>query len=86
MRLQPGARIPAHRHDDAEIRYLVAGSIGYGGKTWLGGKTAEVGTYMYISPNAGVDEISSNSGGTFFVILLPMIAELEAERGTAKAA
>jgi len=41
---------------------------------------------MYISPNAEVNEISSNTGGTFFVISLPMVAELEAEVGAAKAA
>jgi len=86
MRLKPGATIPAGRQDDAEIRYLTEGSIRYGGKTWYGGTTAERGTYLYIPPGCDVGQISSETGGTFFVISLPMIAELEAERGTAKAA
>ena len=85
-RLQPGGTIPAGRQEDAEIRYLIEGSIGYRGTTWQGGKTAELGTYMYIPPDGDVKEISSQTGGTFFVISLPMIADLEAERGTARAA
>lgn len=86
MRLAAGAVIPARRQEDAEIRYLVEGSIRYGGKTWQGGKTAELGTYMFIPPETDVKEIGSETGGTFFVISLPMIAELAAERGHAKAA
>lgn len=86
LRLQPAAKIPARRQDDAEIRYLVEGSIRYGGKIWQGGRTAELGTYMYIPPNAELKEIGSEAGATFFVISLPMIAELAAERGAAKAA
>jgi len=85
-RLRPGATLPAGRQDDAEIRYLIEGAIRYGGKTWQGGKTATSGTYMYLPPGSDVKEIGSDNGGTFFVISLPMIAELEAERGAAKAA
>jgi hypothetical protein len=85
-RLQPGGTIPGGRQEDAEIRYLIEGSIRYCGTTWQGGKTAELGTYMYIPPGGDVKEISSETGATFFVILLPMIAELEAERGAARAA
>src|SRR5215469_11200866 len=47
-RLQPGAKIPARVETDAEIRYLIDGSISYGGKTWQGGKTDEQGTYMFV--------------------------------------
>jgi hypothetical protein len=85
-RLQPGATIPAGRQDDAAIRYLIEGSISYSGTAWQGGKTAELGTYIYIPPGGDVKEISSATGATFFVISLPMIAELEAERGAARAA
>jgi hypothetical protein len=85
-RLNPGATIPAARQEDAEIRYLIEGSIRYAGKIWQGGSTTELGTYMYVPPGGDVKEIGSETGGTFFVISLPMIAELEAERGAARAA
>jgi hypothetical protein len=79
-RLAPGARIPATHMDDAEIRYLVEGSIEYDGKTWLGGKTADVGTYMYVQHGADVGAITSTTGGMFYVIELPMVADIEAQR------
>ncbi len=80
MKLAPGASIPAHRSEDAEIFYLVDGSITYDGKTWLGGKTADRGTYMYI-PHGGaeVKEIGTTEGGTFFIISLPLVADIEIE-------
>jgi hypothetical protein len=79
-RMQPGAKIPAQREDDAEIRYLIEGSINYGGKTWQGGKTTEEGTYMFIQSGADVGEISTDTGGTFFVIELPLVADMEGQR------
>jgi anti-sigma factor ChrR (cupin superfamily) len=79
MRLRPGASIPAHIQDDGEILYLTEGSITYGGKTWSGGKTETEGTYMYIPPGAAVNEIASATGGEFWIIGLPMIAEKDAE-------
>lgn len=84
--LLPGATIPAHVKEDAEVCYLVEGSINYAGKTWSGGKTAEEGTYMYIPPDGDVGEMSSDTGGTFFIISLPMLTEIEAERHRAKVA
>jgi hypothetical protein len=59
--------------------YLTEGTITYGGKTWQGGKTQDKGTYLYIPPNAHVDEIASETGGEFFIISLPMIGEIETE-------
>ena len=79
MRLKPGATIPAHVQEDAQIMYLTEGAISYGGKTWEGGKTRDKGTYLYIPPGANVDEIASETGGEFFIISLPMIGEIEAE-------
>jgi hypothetical protein len=79
-RMQPGARIPARREEDAEIRYLIEGSINYGGKTWKGGKTLEEGTYMFIQAGADVGEITTDTGGTFYVVELPMLADIEARR------
>lgn len=80
-RLLPGAVIPARVEEDAEIRYLVEGSITYDGKTWLGGKTEDRGTYMWIQAGAEVGEIRSVDGATFWVIELPMLADIIAERG-----
>jgi hypothetical protein len=79
-RLQPGAKIPARREEDAEIRYLIEGSINYGGKTWQGGKTLEEGTYMFIQAGADVGEITTETGGTFYVVELPMLADIAARR------
>ena len=77
-KLEPGARIPARVEDDAEIRYLIDGSIEYGGKTWLGGKTPEQGTYMFIQAGAEVGEITTKTGGEFYVVELPLIADTAA--------
>jgi len=82
-RLLPGATIPARREDDAEIRYLVEGSIEYGGKSWKGGQTLEEGTYMFVQAGAEVGEITSKTGGVFYVIELPMLADILAQRARA---
>ena len=79
MRLKAGANIPAHVQDDAEILYMSEGSIIYAGKTWIGGKTATEGTYIYIPPEGDVREIASVTGAEFWVISLPMLSEIEAE-------
>lgn len=80
MRLAPGARIPARREADAEIRYLIDGSIEYGGQTWRGGKTTEEGTYMFIQAGAQVGEIASRTGAEFYVVELPLLADTLARR------
>jgi hypothetical protein len=76
MRLAPGAKIPAHQLEDAEIRYLIDGSITYDGKIWAGGKTKDLGTYMFIQAGAELSEMTSPAGGTFFIIELPMLADI----------
>jgi hypothetical protein len=81
-KLDPGAKIPAHTEDDAEIRYLIEGSINYGGKTWQGGKTQDIGTYMFVQAGADVGEITSSEGGTFFVVELSMLADIAAKKAT----
>ena len=75
MRLAPGSRLPAYASEDAEIRYLLEGEITFDGRAWQGGKTRDIGTYMYIPHGAEVGEITSEGGGTFFNISLPMVAE-----------
>jgi len=82
-RLKPGATLPAHVQEDAEIRYLIEGSITYDGKMWQGGETADLGTYLWIQAGAEVLEIASTTGGTFFVIELPMLADIAAEQARA---
>jgi quercetin dioxygenase-like cupin family protein len=79
-RIAPGASIPARTEDDAEIRYLIDGSITYDGKTWQGGETADAGTYMWVQAGAEVGEVGSVDGGTFFIIELPMLADIAAEQ------
>jgi hypothetical protein len=76
MRLSPGAKIPAHKLEDAEIRYLIDGSITYDGKSWAGGRTKDVGTYMFVQAGAELSEMTSPNGGTFFIIELPMLADI----------
>jgi hypothetical protein len=83
-RIGPGASIPARAEDDAEIRYLIDGSITYGGKTWQGGRTQDAGTYMWVQAGAEVLEIGSATGGTFFVIELPVLADIAAEQARAE--
>ena len=85
-RLAPGTTVPAHLQDDAEILYLIDGSIDYDGKTWLGGRSKDVGTYLFIQNGAAVKDMACKTGGTFLVISLPMLADIEAERAAGKVA
>ena len=79
--MAPGARIPAHHpEEDADILYLTQGSISYGGKTWKGGTSQDVGTYMFIQNGAEVKDIATDTGATAFFIALPMLADIEATR------
>ena len=77
-RLAPGAKIPARVEEDAEIRYMISGTMEYGGKHWVGGKTTEEGTYMFVQAGAEVGEITSKTGGEFYVIELPLLADTAA--------
>lgn len=74
FRLLPGAALPAARQEEAELRYLIEGSFDYRGRSW------GEGTYMYVPPAAAVEPLASAQGATFFVISLPMIAELAARQ------
>jgi hypothetical protein len=71
-RLRPGASLARARQEDAEIRYLLDGSVRYGGQLW------STGTYFYLPPDADVAAMASDQGATFYAISLPMIAELQA--------
>jgi hypothetical protein len=77
MRVAPGAHLPEYVSEDAEIRFLLEGSITHAGKTWRGGQTRDRGTHMYIPHDGVVQEIATTDGALLFRILLPMIVETE---------
>jgi hypothetical protein len=74
LRLLPGAELKAGPQEDAELRYLLEGSCSYDGKTW------NAGTYMFLPNGAAVKDLRSEQGATFFVITLPMLADLAAAK------
>jgi hypothetical protein len=74
LRVTPGAAITAGEQDDAELRFLLQGSFTYDGKSW------GEGTYMFLPNGAAVKDLRSEHGATFFVITLPMLADLAAAR------
>jgi ChrR Cupin-like domain len=74
MRLLPGAMLPAARHDEAEIRYVIAGEIA------CGGAPRGVGTYVYVPPGGALGAIQSSQGATLYTVTLPIVAALAAER------
>jgi hypothetical protein len=74
LRLRPSAALAAGEQEDAEIRFLLEGSVSYGGKTW------GEGTYFYLPNGAQSETTRSDQGATFFTISLPMIADIAAER------
>ena len=79
IKLAPGARLLAQHNIHAEIRYLVDGSVSYGGKVWTGGTTRDRGAYFYIPHDTDVDEFSTDGGAVFLSISLPMVGILAAE-------
>ncbi|HLI27680.1 MAG TPA: hypothetical protein VKZ60_11440 [Chloroflexota bacterium] len=74
LRLTPGATLPGGQQGDLELRYLLEGIVRYAGRHW------PAGTYFWLPPGAPVESLASDTGATFFVIKLPMVAELAARR------
>jgi hypothetical protein len=74
LRLTPGAEIPGGVQEEAELLYMLEGSCSYDGKTW------GEGTYMFLPNGAAVKSLRSDRGATFFVITLPMLADLAAAK------
>jgi hypothetical protein len=74
LRLTGGAEIKGGEQEDAELRYLLQGSVVYDGRTF------GEGTYMFLPNGAPVKDLRSENGATFFVITLPMLADLAAAR------
>lgn len=81
VRLAPGAILPAGVQEDAEIRYVLEGSLTYDARTWSGGTSREAGTYFFIPPGGRVKEIGSAAGAIYLSIALPMLGELAMETG-----
>lgn len=80
LRMMPGSSFETETHEDAEIRYLLEGTVEYGGKRW------STGTYFYIPPGATTQELRCSERATFFTIGLPMLVDLaRATAGGAKA-
>jgi ChrR Cupin-like domain len=72
LKVTPGATLKGGAQEDAELRYLLEGSFKYDGKSW------GEGTYMFVPNGAAIGDLSSDDGATFFVITLPMLADLAA--------
>ena len=72
LRLAPGDRGAGATQEDAELRYCTAGSFGYGGRTW--GR----GAYMFVPNGARTQDLHAAEATEFFVITLPMLADLAA--------
>jgi hypothetical protein len=70
FRLLPQARLAGGKQKDCELRYLVEGSFAYGGRRW------DAGTYMYVPFGSETGAITSEGGANFFVISLPVVAEM----------
>jgi len=79
LRLAPGARISAHRSEDAEIFYLIDGSITYDGRRGKGARRPTAALYVHSARRREVKEIGTESGGTFFILSLPLVADIEME-------
>jgi hypothetical protein len=72
LRLAAGAAIPGGEQEDAELRYCTAGAFSYDGRTW--GR----GAYMFVPNGAHAPEVRAVEPTEFFVITLPMLADLAA--------
>jgi len=74
LRLLSGSTIEASVQEDAELRYLLEGSCEYDGRSW------GEGAYMFLPNGAAVQDLRSEHGATFFVITLPMLADLSSAK------
>jgi len=79
LRLLPNSTLDAGKQPEVELRYLLEGSVSYGGERW------EKDTYFFMPAGAPVEAIHSATGATFFCLTLPMISELAAQRADSSA-
>lgn len=62
VRLEPGARAPAHDHPGAEECIVLQGSVRY-----IGGSTLNAGDYEAVLPGAHHTELVSDTGALVFL-------------------
>jgi quercetin dioxygenase-like cupin family protein len=67
LRLEPGARVPAHTHPAGEEVFVLEGEV------LIGGDRLTAGDYLY-TPPGGVHAASS-AGGCVFLVTLPKPVE-----------
>lgn len=79
LRLLPNAALPAGAQPEVELRYLLEGSVDYGGRRW------NKDTYFFLPAGAWVEAMLTSSGASFFCITLSMISALSAEKSGAEA-
>jgi ChrR Cupin-like domain len=74
LRVAPGAEIKAGTQEDTELRFCVDGTFSYDGRSW------GAGTYLHLPFGADVKALASEKSATFFVITLPMLADIATAR------
>jgi hypothetical protein len=62
VRYEPGAHHPFHRHDFAQVWYILEGEFEIGGKTW------GPGTMVYHPDPHFEHDLSTRTGGTMFFV------------------
>lgn len=68
-RMAPGTTIPAEKLAAPEIRYVLEGSLTFGGREY------PAGSCLYIPAGVASEKVESRSGVELFVITLPMFIE-----------
>jgi hypothetical protein len=74
LRLHQGARIPSQIQENAEIRYVISGSVDFRGKRW------DEDSYFFIPAGASVGDLVASETAVMFTISLPMLAEIARDR------
>jgi anti-sigma factor ChrR (cupin superfamily) len=65
LRLEPGAHHPLHRHDFAQVWYILEGTF------TIGGKRCGPGTILYHPDPHFEDALSTETGGLMFIVQYP---------------
>jgi quercetin dioxygenase-like cupin family protein len=68
VRLQPGARFPAHNHPGGEEVFVIDGEV------LIGPDRLRAGDYLYTPPNG--KHAASTQGGCVFLVTLPQPVEI----------
>ncbi|MCS6805178.1 MAG: cupin domain-containing protein [Acidobacteriota bacterium] len=62
IQMAPGARYPAHRHDDTEICYVIQGDVHFGERAY------QAGDYIHNMPDSIDEEVWTTNGCLLFII------------------